>query len=410
MIYTSTPTQKPNDGNSGPAVVGPFPIGVDNTHNDFDISKNALRDAVNVEITDAGVVRRAKGFRKLFDLAGTRRLFKLSGKVYAIASGTIYALESTPRAVLTISSIAAPLVIVEDDRAYIHDGFTGYILTASGVSAWGVQPVAGLPAVSAISGGSLFSGNRRFAVTRLDADGRESGATQFGSFTSNGGVRFSGLPTGDTIAVYMTYVDGEELYRVGTTTTGSLDVLAEPTGPLLRTEWCLPPMWGQAGCFHNGRLLIAQGGVVAYSKPFADHLFATDEDFLFYTSDVTMVASVDAGVFISADRTYIIKGLGTDAMQQEIISDYPVYPGSLSTGDDGMLYWLTKEGVFAGDKDGSVKKVSSDTFAMPDFEETPTAVLRKDGINGIMSGAGANSVAFTATDFYDIEVVRSTST
>ena len=371
------------DMQNGPTVVGPFPIGVDNRHAPSDIPKGGLRDAVNVEITDNGEARSAKAFTPVLDVPGLQKLFEFDSQLLGLFSGHLDRLDGARTTLATFAPLSSYTVVVGDGYLYIDDLAGGVIVGADGsLQQWYVPEIDTLPTAPAPDPNSL-AGQRRYCVTRALPDGRESGVSLFGVTAGVLPVTISGAPTDSLVNFYISGPDGEALYFAGQSDSGAFTVSEEPAGHALRTAWKTRPPQGSVTEDHYGRLLIAVGPTVYVSSPYAPHLFDL-EDCVQFNADVTLLSSANGGLYVGADKMHFLADLGKDSStSMKTLSDMPPYPGSYCVGGNSFIYWMNSEGVWQGDNDGQIAKISTDNWLPPAFSNMAASYYKQDGFKGV---------------------------
>lgn len=126
--------------------------------------------------------------------------------------------------------------------------------------------------------------------------------------------------------------------------------------------------------FHRGRLLVARDEMICISEPLMPHYYDIRWGWRTLGSRITMLKSVDGGVFIGTDEgAYFASGQDFLASAVTKITDSPPIFGSASvvSGDEvtglginGVVYWSSDEGIWRGSMDGSVKNLTWDHYGL----------------------------------------------
>jgi len=332
--------------------------GVNNRAPEHRLEINDLVQGVNVDLDDSGMAERRGGTTE-----------RLTGKYHSLWNdGLSFALGVSGSALkkitrnddgsLATSDLRTDLnpnpvsyAAVAGDVYYANGQITGMVRGGSH-RAWGVPVPAVQPAVS-VTTGALYAGRYQVAITFVDTDGRESGATVANSavLSTVGGLSISGIPTGgadiDQVRVYVTPPNGERLYLARTVSNGTASVSITSglhnTVPLV-TQFLNEPPAGTLVAYDNGRIFVADGPFVFYSLPHTYHLFDY-EHYFHFPGDVTfMVAVPGSGIVTSSDRLRFFPSNFTDAQQVPVtvLGDYRALPGQ-GTRVDGRHFGASGE-------------------------------------------------------------------
>lgn len=182
----------------------------------------------------------------------------------------------------------------------------------------------------------------------------------------------------------------------------------------------LPP--GILLAFFGGRLWCyskLEGGIF-YSENWRPHLCNRRDNFL-RLPDVTMIAAVDDGFYVSTSERVLYKSSldPTDASPLIQVSDAPAIFGSAietdgavigSSGFDGkVVIWESAKGKMIGARGGRVYAATKKRFANPVGERCAALMIENRGILkhlGIMENPSGNDNAFQAHDYATAEIRR----
>jgi hypothetical protein len=188
-------------------------LGVDNVREEYDLPKQALREAVNVDLTGSGKLRRRAGYTARVAATGAHSLWSYGDTVLYVSDGYLWKLD--PRTWTTTNLLAGftdSRVSYEGigQHAFFTDGSRlGRYDTLSGAAAWGwgVDSPGGQPDVSATSYGGLAAGKYQVAVTFRALSGLESGTSEAVTVDvpAGGGIQLTDIPqgTGETVRIYV---------------------------------------------------------------------------------------------------------------------------------------------------------------------------------------------------------------
>lgn len=180
--------------------------------------------------------------------------------------------------------------------------------TAATTTRWGVPNPASLGAVTPVAG-DLFAGDYRIALTHVRLlDGVEGGpiyGTPF-ALSAGAGITLTGLPTlaGHKTRVYLSTHNGGVFYRAGETSGSTFAFTGknEDLQVICETEHCYVAPAGILPAFWRGQAFVAQGSILLASRPTRPELFRLHQDYFKFSGDITMVETVDAGIFVGTTK------------------------------------------------------------------------------------------------------------
>ena len=427
----------------GLSPVATFPAGLNNVTDEtaFPLDENggtiAFAAGENIDIDDAGNLRRARGYDYVFE-GVAHSLHARQDRLLAVVDGELCAFRDDGAGLVYDRALVAdrprPLCYATDDdeNTYWSDGvLSGRIgPDLSTVPLWidTPDPVS----LSALPNGAMAAGAYDISVTVIDAEGRESGASAptVIRLATGQGIR-AALPTAPTGAVgwrvYITAPDGEMLYLaaelpIGTTTT---DIAHGPRGRQLETAWLFPLPPCTMLVHAMGRLFgITERNLLVWSEPFRLGLMHADNHLRLGT-EATMLAAVGDGSeaqgLFAADhkRTYWFAGADPASWQQVVRRDSAVVPGSagLAPGtvfnletETLVAFWVERNGTMClGMPGGNVIPIREGEVALPvDAERGAAAYFGFNGVRQVVTsliGGGVNPMA-AARDTAELTVRR----
>ncbi len=399
------------------ATLGPWPAGICNSARDYALPKGAALDALNVDFNDEGHASSRIGYSQTVAIDNGHSLRTIGEKTLigiGTTLGVITAMDS-----LTVTTLRTGLAV--RPVSYAERG--GEVWWSNGVQSgrcnadnsdhpWSVPAPANIPTVFA-GVGTLPPGTYRIAITHTSADGEESHASDIYSYdlTSEGSIVVT-LPAAtagaDDFHVYCTVADGKvlQLYSIVSTATGSVTITAAPTGNELGRRAFLRPLpAGDAICFHGGRLLSLSGEFLYYSDPYDYGLYDPATNVVTLGAAGSILASVESGVFVAADRTWFYAGADiaiADPIEKlafgaasGTVFDHP-------TTTSPVVGWYSDEGIVIGAADGSVTLPQRDKgFIAPVATSGAAWVRQRNGLaHVVISLDGAASYnKQVSTDF-----------
>lgn len=251
---------------------------------------------------------------------------------------------------------------------------------------WGLDPVSATVTQAA---GRLQEGVYRVALTAITADGVESGAIPYVLSLPAGRsilLQPHAVEGAAAVRLYSTVANGDTLYLQQERAAGGfvLDSVRDDTARLMTENLVLPPLAGQMDA-HNAQLLLAAGSVLYHTEAFMPHLHHRVRGFVAFPAPISVVVSVGSVVFVVADNTYAISGLGTDEQRMLTPLNIGAIPGTGVRLPDGRAAWMTRYGQAIGNKDGSVQLPTRGAFSPPVAERGTAGVLECDGKQTIVT-------------------------
>jgi hypothetical protein len=364
-----------------------------------------LEAAPNMDLDDAGKLRRRKGYSAAIFAGSYHSLFASAEVMVACTGTTLRRLmpDNVPnpssaalRTGLTGGRIAYASL---GARIYYSDGtYTGCV-DGGAARSWGLDPPSAQP-VATVSGGSLPAGAYQYAVTYARSDGQESGTGVAGrvQLTAVGGIQFSAVPVSSdpdvvTKNLYISPVNGDKMYRVqvlpAAATTASYYVEVMGRKPL-ETQFLQPPPAGQIIFEYHGRIYVVRGRRIHHTEVYAPELLDMRRGFTmpgsivaaFAVSDGVWVWTGTEGVFLPGDDP--TKFEYKPKVKYGAISGTVAY-GNAENIDNAMegvaALVATSQGVVACLNGGTMKNLTKDRFAYPVTQQGAGVVRDYGGMN-----------------------------
>lgn len=408
-----------------PKKIGPWALGVNNRVEDTQlVSKDgaALRSGTNVDITDAGRVKRRAGTLRKISGADCHSLWGETGaSAYYVDYATLYRLDPVTLVATSLRAGLTPgapmsFTRVDDSIVYSNGVAIGRI-DALGDHPLGVPRLDPEPVVAALGAGALHAGKYIVCAVAVNADGEESGSTvpvQV-SVPEGGAITLSGFPAA-RVRLYLSELNGDMLFSTGTPRTvaagGALVIAVLPVlGGRCQTVLLAPTPAGSIVRWLNGRLLVASGATLFYSEPYAAALYNPAKNYAVFPAPITLLEPMEKGVFIGADKTYWLPD-PIDSSALEIVSPHTALARSGARSPDDMTcFWMSPQGLVIGKSDGSVTYVQQDKVAVPGALAGATFYREADGMKQVVSTLmGAEQTSAAAKTFMDAEVIRKGTT
>lgn len=368
-------------------------LGVNNRADSFHLPSNkagqtSLREAVNVDVLRGGSLSGRIGFVREKELSSARCLFSIDTHLVYMTSTSIVSLDTATgtQAVLATCSPGATMhAVVHNDELFIivSDG-SGWRFDGANVRKWGVESAEASPTATA-DDGALQDGAYQYAITYVNAYGEEGGTT-IQSIQTGGGITFSDFPsppTGHLIRLYVSEPNGTTLYLqeefIWVPNKTVYYSVARSDDIVLETQYKRPPPAGHAVASYNAVILIADGNTLWRSDPFRPHQFDRVAGFFQFPERITNIFGVDVGIYVTADRTYLLTGAETTTPELKTISDIGAVEGSLIRANDTTVIWTTEYGPAVANFQGQVETPSKDTYAPAIFQRAAAGIVRYNG-------------------------------
>lgn len=409
------------DPRSDQVKLGPWPKGMNNRVDEQELDDGFLRDALNVDITNAGYARRRRGYVAL--LAPAHSVFAHDDKFLFVSGGDLYLGLPPNHAIVRAGVGTEEMAYVElNGEIYFSNGVvTGKIDQNNTPRPWGIEIPNPVPVMAATAFGGMHAGTYQVALTYIDDRGEEGGGNHLGSILvpSGGGILISVLPTTleptvVSIRIYVSSVNDDLLFHLVTLPIGTPAYQVFLSGNLGReydTDLMDPfPPCSQLAKY-NGRIYGVDGRFLWYTEPLRYGLTKLRENFIPYASDIGVVAPVEDGIYVCADRTWWLDGRGPGEFNTKDVLPFGAVLGSaVEIGNSRNMAWFSKNGFMIGKAGGKVEQVSDAALAMPGYTKGATLFREQYGLRQLVTVLrGSGEKFFKSADTADAEVIRSTS-
>lgn len=280
------------------------------------------------------------------------------------------------------------------------------------ISSWGVTPPPG-PMMLSTSGG-LPAGTYGVCYTNHEGDEMSgNGPIAMITLSDIGGIQLLNRPAGAT--VWITDANESIFSRVG-----AVDAIVDlPYVEPLPSFLCSPPPFMENLCYAFGRIWGSCKNSIYYSEPFRFGWFKLTSNRFDYEDDVTMIASVDTGLFIGLKHmTHFLAGTEPGKMVQQdvgagavkgtlIYCDNMPYLADIMGTDQKVIsdvpVWRAEDGIVAGNVVGRVFNLTKNKLRMGAPEHG--ASLYRD-LNGTIQILTSSSQGSGLSDPETIAVLR----
>lgn len=169
---------------------------------------------------------------------------------------------------------------------------------------------------------------------------------------------------------------------------------------------------GQIVTSFSGRIYCAKDEVLWFSEGMSTHMARLATNYYMLPNYIQMLQPVEGGIFVG-DKNRIIFLKGSDPFAAEQVNVYPhgVVPYASARipgeklgvpGEEEIPVWWTKDGVLsAGMPDGSVRTLTRDRLAVPEYGFGAVSLREREGMSQVVSslqnGGDANNMVATDT-------------
>ena len=407
--------------------VGKWTDGVVNARPGKDIPKTALQDAQNVDISDAGTVRRRKGTKLV--VGGTNchsvsgnddcGLFFADGITLqrAVLSGASWAVS----AMRNDLEFGSPLFWVESQGYHFYSNGKQYGKIHQGEHLdWAVESPSAQPTITANGSGNLAAGRYGIAVAFVNNKGEEGGtmARVHVDVLANGRIALTNIPQPVSnkitkIRVYATDANGTVPYKLIDLPLGTYTWLVSNVKnkgmPLVNELTDVFPACKNLAVW-RGYMLGTQDNVLYVSEPQRFGVCQLQSNFHVFPETITAVAAVEDGFYVVADKTYFISGGTPDKWDKREVLPYGgAVPGTIwKHPTEVKVGWFTDKGQIIARNSGELKNETIDKVAPKKYSSGAAFVRREDGIEQIVNSfpEGGSVQAMGASSFTDAEIIR----
>jgi hypothetical protein len=385
----------------------------------------ALRQAVNVNISNEGKPSRRSGFARRIT-GSAHSLFRHEGHMLAVVDNDLVAY--TPD--LAPATVRAGLGSLPVGWAGLPEIGLAWWTNSQQIRCVGpnledlplwIDAPGQLHAAPVVGQGGLHAGRYQVAVTYRDGYGRESGTMLSAEVDveQGGGIAVSAIPANAAAVTARVYVSdhngGDVLYwamDIAMPATGTYLVGAGTRGKPLETQWLEPLPPGQLLEVFATRLIVARGATLFWSEPLYYGLTHLSKNYASFGGEVTLLKAVaegegSAGMFIATDTTtYFVSDANPKNWARMKRYPHGAVAGTGVTVSGSVFnveytgtvaFWLATNGVFClGLPGGTVLPLTDRTLALPGFERGASLLRERNGVRSILTtmlGGSTNALA-----------------
>lgn len=371
--------------------------------------RSALVEARNVDIGLAGQLQRRQGFTVAQAGSTWKWVFETDAYALAVHSGDLVRVVGNVVTTLRAGVGTARMWYhqLPDGRVAYANGTVTGLVSAAGITLWGVPEPASLGTITPGTSGGLYAGGYRVGLCyRRTADGVQGGlltSTKV-DVAANGSIALTGLPTlaGYSIDVYLTHHNGEVFRYAGNTATSSF-TFTGGVADLVREAVTLniyPPPPGTLITSWRGQVFIADGPYLWESLPTRPEHFDLSGAGRTFSSNITLLQAVETGIFVGTSGEQgalsFLPGQTGRSLGFKKVADGAVALGSGVTvpgkyllrgdgtaGDGDSMLCICDRWITAGYPDGTTAALTENTYRTGAAEVVATFRLLGENDNRI---------------------------
>lgn len=359
-------------------------------------------DAVNMDFTVGGKMELRTGFTRIMDADGVRAVFGHGeGLVLVVGDKLVQYADGVATEISEVSP--GPVAAVSHNGELFLNTLNQSIRISGGqVAAWGVRP----PAFDVdIVSGSMQPGVYRVAVTAMDG-GVESGCTERVISLGEGSAIRVSVSDGRPGRLYCSPANSSTLYYQGDVRETNLISSVMDGSARCDTAGLEPMPFCSILVSHRGVIVGADGRYLYHTRPMRPNLHNPETDWVAYPAPITLIAAVEGGVFVCADKTYFLSGIGGEWSQRDVL-EFGAVAGTAVQLPNGSASWFCQYGQVIGGPDGSADLINRASYAPDIAEQGAAGFLEHNGNQMVVTTmrGEAQSSRLRAGDFWSLEVI-----
>lgn len=364
------------------------------------------RDLVNLDARPDGTMALRPGQRKIYDGEAVTLAAAYGGGVVVVDGAELLRISrSGARETLGAVNPGPAAAAVHNDELFLSCGLQALRYDGRSLVEWGCdRPHA---RVSIGAGGALVAGVYKIAVTRDDPRSGESGAEVMGVSLSGGEAL--AVTVTEPVYLYLTAPNGKTLYRQAQLAPGTHTITSvTDDGERLSTAHkCRPPA-GHIVASCGARLAIAEGNVLWLTEPFVPHLVDPIAGFFQYPARITNAIPVEGGLFVTADKTYYLSALDSEAPAQATVANIGAIEGTGVELPDGTAAWFGEYGLTLGAPGGAISWPHRETYTSNNAVAGAAGYVDRSGVRAVVASLnrGVTHSAAGTQDYCDLEIER----
>jgi len=388
------------------ATIQNWPNGANNRSPSDRIPEGFVRDLVNLHPI-GGKLRLRPGAETVLSGASVRHAHAYKDGLLVVDGEDLAMVDPSmsSRSIGAVPGTGPCAFTTMDGTVYASVGDRVFTVKAGAVSAWGYQTPLGVAS-------NATESQRKVAVTFSDLDGVEGGASP--AIPLGDMVTVPAPPAGCVANIYASAENGDEMYfqqAVAGAGTYAVPQTSEESR-VLTLQYVTQPPPAELLTNHQSMVFGAAGNLVYYTSPMQPHHVDPMENFFFFPSPVSSLAAGKAGVYIGADKLYLLTFRGDEA-RQETVSEYAPMDGALYETDKGNVVAMTRKGLLIEQSDSRggwlMAPVTEAAYDVVDHSAAALGEVDYEGEKLIVSSVKdrrSTGSGLSASDFFETEVVR----
>ncbi len=376
-----------------------------------------VRDAVNVDLNDAGAFQRRPGETLIEALVRGRSLWADGDIGYFADGAKLKSFDGIDvRDVADLTSADANVSFTNTPRGVIWTDGAQLQLIAGGASTeLTVAAPNPVPQATAVAGGAMQAGLYSVGFANVNAAGERSELTDVAQLQvpDNGAIDFV-FPAGrahDT-EVYVTAAGGSQLFREMTVpasdTTARLAIVTTEGQPLSDdVELPIPP--GDMVREYRGRLITVVGQYVFYSLAYTYGRYLPAWNYIAHDGDVTLCEPCEEGVYLAtAKKTWFLRGPDIAGAELTPLAPYGAISNTVANEpNSNALWWSSPRGAVRANG-GAIELKQDANIAFGNATAGAALFREENGLSQLVSVL-ANvkpTGAASASSYMDAEVIN----
>lgn len=403
-----------------PVKMGPF-LGINNRLPSEKLASpdgkgTFVRDAVNVDLTEAGTFQRRGGYTSVAPATRGRCLWGHGGFGYYVDGEQIKRFDGTDTvAVGNITAFGADVSFTDSPLGVLwSDGAA--IMRIAGTTSAPVAPAMPnpRPVASGALGGALPAGIYRVAYASI-VDGVRSALTDPQTITvpENGTIAIDASACPTQVVPFVSAPNGSVATMhapIAPGGTASISVLNTNGNSVDLSRVEAPLLGGTILRYFRGRLFSVLGNVVSFSKPYQYGVHEPVRDFVALSSTITLFEPTQEGIFIAtADETFFWAGTDITKASLKPIAPYGAIAGTVAYEPNTLnMWWQTPRG-FVRTKDDNTLELRQDANMAFGTSASGASMFREQNglvqvVSTLFGSKGTN--AASAFSYMDAEIIK----
>lgn len=368
------------------------------------LPEGAVVDAVNVDFTVGGKMELRTGFERVLEADNVRAVFAMGDDLALVAGDKLLRFSDGVTSELASMSPGPVAAVYHNGELLLNTLNQSVRVAGTQVLPWAVpSPAFDLQ----VEPGNLPAGVYRVAVTALGG-GIESGCIEKVVTLGEGQALRVSVADDRECRLYCSVANGSTLYHQGIAYDTNLISSVMDAGVRCDTAGLEPLPFCSILASHQGMVVGADGRYLHHSRPMQPHLCNPEFDYVAYPEPITLLASVAGGVFVCADKTYFLSGMGGSEFVQRAVAEYGAVAGTAVTLPDGSAAWFCQYGQVIGRPDGSIELITRNSYSPDTAQQGSAGFIEHNGnqmvvttMHGETRGSGLR-----AGDHWDLEIIE----